>query len=319
MAVDLTLEAVPAPAKTSWSADDLLGTDFPEPKWAVPDLICEGLNILSGRPKSGKSYLVLQVAGAVGLGGVVLGRRVARGKVLYLALEDNPRRLKKRMRQQLWDRGADVRFETSWPMADDGGTEALTADLQSTDYSLAIIDTVGRFFGVKDVLEYGAMTDCFGRLQRLALATRTPLIGVAHHNKALTGDAVLDTLGSTGIAGAADAILGLYHEAGAHTWKIKMAGRDIDESELEVKRDCRTYTWQLVEQDGIRVGTLAEKIVNAVDDLGGEATATQIATATGLDVSNVHGQLGHLTDAGVLVRGEKRGREVPYSRLYEEQ
>ncbi len=73
----------------------LLDADFPDPVWAVPDLITVGLTILAGRPKVGKSWLALQTAIAVGTGGKVLDRHVKQGSVLYLALEDNARRLQK--------------------------------------------------------------------------------------------------------------------------------------------------------------------------------------------------------------------------------
>ena len=58
-----------------------------------------GLGFVSGQPKIGKSYLVLQISGAVATGGVVFGKRVAQGRVFYLALEDTPRRIRDRLQQ----------------------------------------------------------------------------------------------------------------------------------------------------------------------------------------------------------------------------
>ena len=40
-----------------YNAFDLMNMNFPEPKWAVPGLLTEGLNILAGKPKHGKSIL----------------------------------------------------------------------------------------------------------------------------------------------------------------------------------------------------------------------------------------------------------------------
>ncbi len=78
---DLTtpMENLPAdpnipPARTSsqkrWTVAELLDAEFPEPKWAIPNLIPEGLSIIGGRPKVGKSWLLLQAAIAVGSGGM---------------------------------------------------------------------------------------------------------------------------------------------------------------------------------------------------------------------------------------------------------
>lgn len=64
--------ADPEPPKRVWSASDLLSATFPDPKFAVPELLPVGLVVLAGRPKLGKSWLPLQIAVAVGSGGMVL-------------------------------------------------------------------------------------------------------------------------------------------------------------------------------------------------------------------------------------------------------
>ena len=43
--------------QTTWSAVDLMATTFPEPRWAVPGIFAEGINLLAGAPKLGKSWL----------------------------------------------------------------------------------------------------------------------------------------------------------------------------------------------------------------------------------------------------------------------
>ena len=77
--------------RTSWTAADLMATEFPPVRFAVPGLVPEGLMILGGKPKLGKSWLVLGWACAVAAGGKALSARdVDQGEVLYLALEDSP-------------------------------------------------------------------------------------------------------------------------------------------------------------------------------------------------------------------------------------
>ena len=93
-----------------WTADDILTTDWPKPVWAIPGLLPVGLTILAGRPKVGKSWLTLQIALAVASGGRVLGQPGEKGPVLYLALEDPPRRLKERMLKQGWTKDLPVDF-----------------------------------------------------------------------------------------------------------------------------------------------------------------------------------------------------------------
>jgi hypothetical protein len=45
--------------RTAWTADQLMAAHFPEPKWAVPGILAEGVNVLAGPPKVGKSWLSL--------------------------------------------------------------------------------------------------------------------------------------------------------------------------------------------------------------------------------------------------------------------
>jgi len=77
------------------TGDWLDAQDFPPLSWVVPDLIPEGMSMLVGGPKIGKSFLSLSIALAVASGGRALGS-VDVGKprpVLLLALEDGERRL----------------------------------------------------------------------------------------------------------------------------------------------------------------------------------------------------------------------------------
>lgn len=63
---------------------------FPPLRYSVPGVVPEGLTLLVGPPKAGKSWLALAVLLAVASGGRALGKlRVgAPRRVLYLALED---------------------------------------------------------------------------------------------------------------------------------------------------------------------------------------------------------------------------------------
>jgi len=71
-------------------------------KYVVPSVIVEGLSILAGKPKLGKSWLMLHAAIAVARGGFTLGSiHCIEGDVLYCSLEDNERRLQSRMTKLL--------------------------------------------------------------------------------------------------------------------------------------------------------------------------------------------------------------------------
>ena len=84
---------VPDLSDFMFSSKNLMETEFPPLEYVVPNLIPEGLTILVAAPKIGKSWMVLGIAEAASTGGKVFGALgVTKRPVLYLALEDGPRR-----------------------------------------------------------------------------------------------------------------------------------------------------------------------------------------------------------------------------------
>jgi AAA domain/Primase C terminal 2 (PriCT-2) len=98
-----------APPPLFKSAADLQHKRFADLKYIVPGLVVEGLTLFAGRPKIGKSWLVVDVAIAVATGGTCLGVKCEKGDVLLLTLEDNDRRLQRRLTKLLGANKAD------WP------------------------------------------------------------------------------------------------------------------------------------------------------------------------------------------------------------
>jgi RecA-family ATPase len=61
-------------AKLTRNAADLQHKTFEPMRWIVPDILPEGLSMLAGRPKIGKSWAALDIATAVASGGSCLGK-----------------------------------------------------------------------------------------------------------------------------------------------------------------------------------------------------------------------------------------------------
>jgi len=85
-----------------FTAAEIVAEKLPSVRWVIPEILPEGVTLLAGKPKMGKSWMGLDVGIAIATGGVALGtKRVQRGDVLYLALEDNRRRIQNRLNKLL--------------------------------------------------------------------------------------------------------------------------------------------------------------------------------------------------------------------------
>jgi len=308
-----------APILDLLTADEILTAAWPEPVWAIPGLLPVGLTILAGRPKVGKSWLALQIAHAVAAGGHVLGQDVEQGPVLYLALEDSPRRLRDRMARQGWTPGLPVDFMPLGQFAlqindlHDGGGERLAAQIERVSYRLVSIDTFSRSCR-GDQNDVEQMTRVLTPLQETAHSKNCAVFMVDHHRKGFgaDSDAVSDVLGSTAKGAMADSIWGLYRKKGKKDARLVVIGRDIQERSLALSMDWLTGCWQLEgDADEPELTERQQEILDALERLG-RAGVVDIAKAIGQPKSNTHSRLQDLVNVGLVLR-QKVGRRVFYA------
>ena len=205
--------------RSLWSATDLLAHQFPEPRWAVPGVIPEGLTLLAGPPKVGKSWLSLNLGVAVATGSPALDSvEVNAGHVLYLALEDTPRRLQRRLHTVIVDQTVpeQLAFAVDWPPMPTGGADLLHKTLTSTpDTRLVVVDVLAKVRGNTDTR--GSMYDAdyaaMGHLKAVADAHNTAVVVVHHVRKSGSEDFLETISGTNGLAGAADTIAVLRRSA----------------------------------------------------------------------------------------------------------
>jgi hypothetical protein len=312
-------DSSPPERKIHWTADELLQADFPEPKWVVPGIFPEGLMILAGRPKIGKSVLTLQLAHAVLSGGMFLNQHIEKAPVLYIAFEDSARRLKKRMREQEWPEKTQAVFYTDWPPLDQDGLAQLQQAVEDDDYHLVIIDTLSRALSRKpDQNSVGDMTHVLSGLQRLAMDREIAILVIDHHGKprGANPDPIDDILGSTGKGAVADCIVGLYREQGKKGAILRIVGRDLDEDKnLVLDRDPQLRCWQLRGRtDEVRPDSLPAEILRALDRLG-EASLLELAGALEKHKGSISRGLDALLGKGLIESCGKRRRADVYRRV----
>jgi hypothetical protein len=232
---------------TPWiSAGDLRNKHFDQTIWVVPQIIPQGLTILGGRPKLGKSWAALAIALAVAEGGETFGQQCEPGDVLYCALEDTQRRLKSRMWKLkgpgVWPAG--LNFLCDLPRADEGGVSIARNWLeQAENPRLLIIDTLAKVRPNKarDEGNYDSDYRAVTPWKQLADEFDVAVV-LVHHVRKLVADDPLEMIsGTNGLTGAADAILILNRSSQGCT--LGGRGRDVEEFELAIGFNPETCRW----------------------------------------------------------------------------
>lgn len=299
-------EATPV-ARTSWTATDLLAAIFPEPRWAVPGFLAEGLNLLVGAPKLGKSWMAMNMCVSVAAGGRALGHvEVEQGEALYLALEDPPRRLQQRLRMVLDSDPVPpgLHFETEWERLTDGGTQRLAAWLKAhPGCRLVVIDVLAKVRGQVDdrSSRYDADYQAMNMLKALADHYSVAIL-VLHHTRKASSEDYLDTVSGThGLAGAADAVLVMRRARNSADAVLHITGRDVEEAEHAMRFAPTIGTWELLDGPAGDYDLSDERrsILAAVRESPGLGPK-QIADASGVTYGTVKHLVRKMLDADQL-------------------
>jgi RecA-family ATPase len=221
---------------------------FPATAEVVPGFVPEGLSILAGRPKVGKSWMALEMALGVSMAEKVLGdTRPESGDVLYAALEDTFPRLQRRIKKLLWpprptwpDRLA---LATQWRRLDEGGVEDIADWAQSVDApKLVILDTLAGIRPKRSNIDtqYDGDYKALVELQKLANERHFAAVVLHHTRKAESEDPLDSVSGTLGLVGCADTVLVLQPAT------LYLRGRDVEEAEKAITFDRANCRWKVV-------------------------------------------------------------------------
>jgi len=292
------------------SAADLRIKKFPPLRFIVEGFIVEGCTLLAGKPKLGKSWLMLDMALATSLGRYCLGNaKCDRGAVLYLALEDNERRLRKRIDKLLgasfteWPPG--FHFATEWPRANEGGIQAIREWIKRTENPrLIVVDVLAMFrptTGGRETLyeaDYGAIKG----LQALASEFHVAIVIVHHTRKGGSeADPFEKVSGTLGLSGAADTTIVLDRDG--HGSTLYGRGRDIEEIEKAVTFDPKTCRWTIIgEASEVRRTDERSAILSLLKDEDEPMSPSDVANALGHRLNNVKQLLFKMAKAGDVAK-----------------
>jgi RecA-family ATPase len=271
-------------------------------KAVVPGILIEGLTLLAGKPKAGKSWLMLDVSIAVANGGFTLGElHCIQGDVLYCALEDSDRRLQSRARKLSLGFPERVTYITEVPRLSAGGLDLIRAWIDAhPEARLVIIDTLAmvREGRKREDTTYDADYHAVLELRKIANDLKIAIV-VLHHLRKADSDDVFDTIsGTLGLTGAPDSILVLKHD-GRSSYTLHGKGRDLIDFEKAMTFDRQSCRWRIVgEAAEVKRSTERATIMAAIAEASEPIGPTDIAAETGMKVVNVKKLIAKLVKEG---------------------
>jgi hypothetical protein len=295
-----------SPRLKTASGAKLLSAENPPVRYVVPGILCEGLSLLVGKPKLGKSWALLDWTVAVATGSLAFGSiPCEQGEALYLALEDNARRLQDRLKAMNAPESEACSFAIECPRADEGGVEAITAWLDKHPAARLVgIDTLARFrASTESTNAYKADTLALSELQRLAQDRRVAIVVVHHDRKAEAGDWIDKVSGTLGLTGVADATLLMERERGREEAFLRGTGRDLPDFEVPLKFDSEAHIWRKLGASvaEIKATSGQRELVELLRAHPG-LSAPELVKASGAPKGTVYRRLDRLEDEGLVTK-----------------
>lgn len=224
----------------------LMSQPLRPPDFVVDSLLSQGLHILAGSPKVGKSWLVLWLAVMVAKGEPVWDMATRQSHTLYLCLEDSVLRIQNRLFEITEDAPESVHFCTECAPIGQGLEEQIeTFSMEHPGTVLVIIDTLQMVRPIHDATYANDYRD-MSVLKRLADRLGLAILLIHHLRKEKAEDVFHRISGTTAISGAVDPNFTLVEKRrGSGRAKLTCIGRDIEYRELELERNADNV-WELL-------------------------------------------------------------------------
>ena len=271
----------PIPKLRTVDGAALMSQPLRPPNFVVDTLLSQGLHILAGSPKVGKSWLALWLAVTVAKGELVWNMASKQGTTLYLCLEDSVLRIQNRLFEITEDAPDSVHFCTECAPIGQGLEEQVEYFLaQHPDTALVIVDTLQMIRPVHDATYANDYRD-LSVLKRMADRHGIAILLIHHLRKEKAADVFCRISGTTAISGAVDSSFTLVEERrGSARAKLTCIGRDIEYRELELQRNGENV-WELVSDSREQLALGEGRIVCLLSELMGRQK-TFIGTPTEL-------------------------------------
>ena len=232
------------------NAEDLQNRTYEPTPFLVEELLPEGLHILAGAQKIGKSWLALWLCLRVSQGQPLWNFAVTQGEVLYLSLEDSFQRIQTRLFDLTEDAPPTLHFAIMADTLKRGLEQQIEQFL--TDHpaaKLVVMDTLQRVRSAGgDSNLYANDYQDVGLLKQLADKQHIAILLIHHLRKLHDDDPMNMISGSTGLSGAADSTFVFQKNSRlANVASLHCTGRDIPDRTLKLEFGEEDHVWKLLE------------------------------------------------------------------------
>ena len=254
---------IPMKSLHTIDADTLQSIPYEPLSFVVEELLPQGLHLLAGAPKIGKSWLALWLCLQVASGEPLWNFPTRPCEVLYLCLEDSFQRIQSRLFDLTDDAPATLHFAVMAEQLQSGLVDQIEQFLTAHPATgLVVIDTLQRIRSAgNDVSPYASDYRDIGILKALADRRRIAIL-LVHHLRKLSDDDPMNMIsGTTGLSGATDSNFVLRKsKRRENTATLYCTGRDIAYRELSLEFDGDTHIWNLLSDNGEQVGQSGGRI-----------------------------------------------------------
>ena len=251
-------------------ADTLQSTAYEPVSFVVDDLLPQGLHLLAGAPKIGKSWLALWLCLCAAQGKPLWTFATRPCEVLYLCLEDSFQRIQSRLFDLTEDAPPTLHFAVMSQQLHNGLVEQIEQFLKEHPQTrLIVIDTLQRIRTAgNDANPYASDYRDIGVLKALADKHRIAILLVHHLRKMNDDDPMNMISGTTGLSGATDSNFVLRKsQRRENTATLYCTGRDIPYRELALEFDGEDHVWKLLSDDCEQTEQPTERILFFLSEL----------------------------------------------------
>ena len=233
----------------SKSCEEIMTTVYKPIEFVVDGLLAQGLYILAGAPKVGKSWLALEMCLSIAKGEKVLGLKTSQGTALYLCLEDSFQRIQNRLYELTDEPVENLHFVILSDTIGKGLEEQIEQfKSEHSDLKVVFIDTLQMIRSETDS-NYGSNYKELSILKSLADKLEVAIVVVHHTRKCSDSDPFNMISGSTGISGCVDGSLVLIeNKRGSRNAKLFCVGHDIENAEISLHFDSDLKKWIVTDE-----------------------------------------------------------------------